>query len=99
MKLIVAVVRPFTIDKIVVAFEDIENFPGLTVSDSEGFGQRMPTHPDDALNPFKANKRIEVAANDEMVAPIVEAIKQNAHTGRKGDGIILVMPIENATRI
>lgn len=29
MKLIIAIVRPFTIDKIVVALEEIENFPAL----------------------------------------------------------------------
>ena len=31
MKLITAVVRPFTLDKIVVALEEIENFPGIPV--------------------------------------------------------------------
>lgn len=98
MKLITAVVRPFLIDRLVVAFEDIENFPGMTISDSEGFGQRLKTN-SDALNPFKPNKRIEIAANDEMVEQIVEAIRVHAHTGKKGDGIIIIMPIENAVLI
>ena len=99
MKLITAVVRPFLIDRLVVAFEDIENFPGMTIIDSEGFGQRLRTTPNDALNPFKPNKRIEIAANDEMVEEIVAAIRAHAHTGKKGDGIILIMPIENAVLI
>lgn len=99
MKLITAIVRPFLIDKIVVAFEDIENFPGMTIIDSEGFGQSLGTTPNDALNPFKPNKRIEIAANDEMVEEIVAAIREHAHTGKKGDGIILVTPIENAVLI
>ena len=42
MKLIIAIVRPFTVEKIVNAFEAIEGFPGMTVVDSEGFGQRHP---------------------------------------------------------
>ena len=96
MKLIIAIVRPFTVEKIVNAFENIEGFPGMTVIDSEGFGQRLRTSAYDALDPFKPNRRIEVAANDEMVDSIVAAIKQNAHTGKKGDGIILVLPVENA---
>jgi len=99
MKLIIAIVRPFTVEKIVTAFENIEGFPGMTLIDSEGFGQRMRTGAYDALDPFKANKRIEIAVNDEMADEIVAAIKNNAHTGKKGDGIIMVVPIETATLI
>lgn len=99
MKLIIAIVRPFTVEKIVNAFENIEGFPGMTVIDSEGFGQRLRTSAYDALDPFKPNMRIEIAANDEMAVEIVAAIKQHAHTGKKGDGIILVVPVENAVLI
>jgi nitrogen regulatory protein PII len=99
MKLIIAIVRPFTVEKIVNAFENIEGFPGMTVIDSEGFGQRLQTSSYDALDPFRPNKRIEVAANDEMVDSIVAAIKENAHTGKKGDGIIMVLPVENSVLI
>lgn len=98
MKLIVAVVRPFTIDRIVVAFEGIENFPGMTVTDIVGFGQGLKT-PGDEINPFKPNKRIEIAANDDMVEPIVAAIRAQAHTGKRGDGVIVVIPIEDAFSI
>ena len=99
MKLIIAIVRPFTLDKIVVALEDIENFPGITITDVEGFGQRLRTAGYDSLNPFKLKKQIEIAANDDMVEPIVTAIREHAHTGKKGDGIIMVLPIENAVLI
>ena len=99
MKLIIAIVRPHTIDKIVVALEEIEDFPGITVTDVEGFGQRLRTSAYDALNPFKLKKQIEIAANDEMVEQIITAIRENAHTGKKGDGIIVVVPIEEAVLI
>ncbi|MDQ3132492.1 MAG: P-II family nitrogen regulator [Acidobacteriota bacterium] len=99
MKLIIAVVRPHRLDEIVCALEDIEDFPGITVTDVEGFGQRLRTTSYDALNPFKLQKRIEIAANDEVVEPIVAAIRGHAHTGKKGDGIIVVVPIENAVLI
>ena len=99
MKLIVAIVRPFTIEKMVVAFEDIEEFPGMTVSDSEGFGQRLRTSPSDVVDPFKPNKRIEIACDDEIVDQIVSVIRNHAHTGRKGDGLIIVLPIEVAAVI
>ena len=99
MKLIIAIVRPHTIDKIVVALEAIENFPGITVTDVEGFGQRLRTSAYDALNPFKLKKQIEIAANDDMVEQIVSIIRERSHTGKKGDGIILVVPIEEAVLI
>lgn len=99
MKLITAVVRPFTLDKIVVALEEIEGFPGITVTEAEGFGQRLRTGSYDALNPFKEKKRIEIACNDEMVEQIIAAIRSSAHTGKKGDGIILIIPIDSAVLI
>jgi len=99
MKLIIAIVRPFTVEKIVTAFEEIEGFPGMTSIDSEGFGQRLLTTAYDALDPFKPNKRIEIFANDEMVDQIIAAIRENAHTGKKGDGLIAVVPVEKVVLI
>lgn len=99
MKLIIAIVRPFTVEKIVNAFENIEGFPGMTVIDSEGFGQRLRTSAYDALDPFKPNKRVEVVASDEIVESIISAIKQNAHTGKKGDGLISVLPLDSVVMI
>lgn len=98
MKLIVAVVRPFKLDDLIVELENIEGFPGMTVLDAEGFGQRTQT-PADALSPLKPNKRIEIAAPDEMVESIVEAIKAAAHTGRKGDGFLIVLGVMDSTLI
>jgi nitrogen regulatory protein P-II 1 len=98
MKLIVAIVRPNVIDRLVVALEDIEDFPGVTIMDTEGFGLRIKT-PEDALNPFKPNKRLEIASPDNTIESIVTAIKEHAHTGRKGDGFIVVLNIENSTLI
>lgn len=98
MKLIIAVVRPFTIDRIIAALEAIENFPGLTMLDSEGFGQRLMTS-GDALNPLKANKRIEIACSEEMAEKVIAAIRRTAHTGKKGDGIIFVVPLEKSILI
>ncbi len=99
MKLIVAVVRPFRLDEIITAFEAIEGFPGMTVTDSEGFGRRFGSALYDPTDPFMPGKRIEIAANDEMAEQIVAAIKQHAHTGKKGDGLIIILDIENAVLI
>lgn len=92
-------VRPFTVEKIVTAFEEIDGFPGMTLIDSEGFGLRTLAAAYDAIDPFKPNKRIEIVADDLMADEIVAAIRQHAHTGKKGDGVILVVPIERSVNI
>ena len=98
-KLIIAIVRPFLIDKLVVAFEEIDQFPGITVGDVHGFGQRVDKTWDEALNPFHPKKQIEIAARNEMVGQIIEAIRKHAHTGKNGDGMVFVLPIEQTIRI
>ena len=99
MKLITAIIRPNLLDRLVVALEDVQDFPGMTVSEAEGFGQGLRTTVYDSLNPFKPKKRIEIAANDPMVEEIVKIIRSHAHTGKKGDGVIFVMPIDDAVLI
>ena len=99
MKLIVAIVRPFKLDEIVTALEVIEGFPGMTVVDSEGFGQRLQFSATDRLDPFKPNKRIEIIASSEFVDDILAGIKLHAHTGKKGDGIIAIVPLDSVTLI
>ncbi len=99
MKMIIAIVRPFTVEKIVTAFEDIEDFPGMTVTDSEGFGRGPRSAAYDTLDPFNPNKRIEIVCDDKLVRTIVEAIKEHAHTGKKGDGIIHVLPVDELIAI
>lgn len=98
MKLISAVVRPFIIDRLIVALEDIEGFPGVTIMDAEGFGQRIKTA-SDVLNPLRPSKRIEIASPEEMVDEIIKVIRSSAHTGKKGDGFIIVLPIEKSLLI
>jgi len=99
MKLIVAVVRPFKLDEIVTVLETVEGFTGMTVVDSEGFGQRLLSAAADALDPFKPNKRIEIVSSDDAVNEIVAAIKNAAHTGKKGDGLISVLPLDSVVLI
>ena len=99
MKLITAIVRPVVLDRLVVGLEEIEDFPGLTVTEASGFGQRIREGVRDTIDPFRANKRVEIVAPDEMVEQVVSVIRSCAHTGRKGDGIVLVGPLESTVLI
>lgn len=98
-KLIIAIVQPFLVDKIVAALEEIENFPGITLTEAKGFGKKRKNSLDDPVNPFHPKKQIEIAAVEDMVEPIVNKIKKNAHTGKLGDGMIFVLPIVRTVRI
>ena len=51
------------------------------------------------LDPFQPKKEIKIAAPDEMVAELVAVIGKHAHTGKRGDGIIWVLPIEESILI
>lgn len=99
MKLIFAAVRPSMIDRIIGGLEEIENFPGITISDAEGFGRRAVSGHPMEVNPMRATKQIKIAANDEMAEKIVAVLRECGHTGRKGDGIVVIMPIESGFHI
>lgn len=49
--------------------------------------------------PFEAMMRLEMVCRDEAVTAIVESIRKAAHTGRRGDGMIVIAPIEDVVRI
>ncbi len=99
MKLIIAVVRPSMLDRIIAGLEEIEGFPGVTISDSEGFGRPGAGRYSSAADPMRAGKQMMIAANDDMAPLIVAELCRTAHTGRRGDGIILTLPIDSGFHI
>jgi nitrogen regulatory protein P-II 1 len=102
MKLVVAIVKPFKLDEIKEALQDI-GVTGLTASDVEGFG-RQRGHSEiyrgaEYQVDFVPKTRVEVLAADEDVQGIVDAIAKAARTGKIGDGKIFVVPAEQVVRI
>jgi nitrogen regulatory protein PII len=106
MKIITAIVQPFMLSKITHALEEIDGFPGMTVTDARGFGREKSAHDKGAPHrviedfvEYVKKTRIEIVARDEIVEQIVETIARAAHTGNRGDGKIFVWPVERALRI
>jgi nitrogen regulatory protein P-II 1 len=102
MKLVVAIVKPFKLDEIKEALQDI-GVTGLTASDVEGFG-RQRGHSEvyrgaEYQVDFVPKTRVEVLADDDDVQGIVDAISKAARTGKIGDGKIFVVPAEQVVRI
>jgi nitrogen regulatory protein PII len=75
---------------------------GLTVASVRGFGQGKGCEGVDfeaEIVDFTDKVRVEIAAPDDAVDAIAEAVVQAAHSGRRGDGKIFVLPLERVVRI
>lgn len=101
MKIIIAMIQPFMLNKVTSALEALENFPGMTVTDARGFGRRWSLHEQHSLHidEFKGKTRIEIVTPDEKAEQIIETLVRGAHTGNSGDGKVFVWPVESAVRI
>jgi len=102
MKLIEAIIKPFKLDEVKDALNEI-GIEGITVSEVKGFG-RQKGHTElyrgaEYVVDFIPKVKLEIAVPDDLVAKVVEAIEQTAKTGRIGDGKIFIMPLEEAVRI
>jgi len=102
MKKIEAVIKPFKLDDVRDALQDI-GVQGMTITEAKGFG-RQKGHSElyrgaEYVIDFLPKVKLEIIAPDSRVEAIVEAIQTAARTGRIGDGKIFVSQIEQAIRI
>ena len=102
MKIVVAVIKPFKLDEVKEALEDI-GIQGMTVTDARGFG-RQKGHTEvyrgaDYQVDFVPKVRLEVATSDEQVQEVVKAIVTSARTDTIGDGKVWVVPVDEVVRI
>ena len=102
MKLITAIVKPFTLPEIRQALEQQE-VRGLTVTESQGFGQQRG-HSEvyrgaEYATDFVPKVKLEVVAADDHAEDIINAIVDAAYTGKIGDGKLWVTPVEDAIRV
>ena len=102
MKKIEAIIKPFKLDDVKEALQEI-GLTGITVTEARGFG-RQKGHTElyrgaEYVVDFLPKVKIEIIVTDELVEKTVEAIVAAAQTGRIGDGKIFVSPIEDVIRI
>ena len=102
MKLITAIVKPFTVEDVKSAVEQA-GVLGLTLSEVQGYG-RQKGHTEvyrgaEYQVDFIPKAKVEVVVSDEAVDKIVEAIVAAARTGKIGDGKIFVYDLEQVVRI
>jgi nitrogen regulatory protein P-II 1 len=102
MKKIEAVIKPFKLDEVKEALQDI-GVQGMTVLEAKGYG-RQKGHTElyrgaEYVVDFLPKMKIEVAVPDDEVERVVEALVNAARTGRIGDGKIFVSDLADVIRI
>lgn len=102
MKLITAIVKPFTLDDVKTSLEDA-GVLGMTVSEIQGYG-RQKGHTEvyrgaEYSVDFVPKVRIEVVVDDSIVDKVVDSIVRAAHTGKIGDGKVWVSPVDTIVRV
>ena len=102
MKKIEAIIKPFKLDEVKEALQEV-GVQGLSVIEVKGFG-RQKGHTElyrgaEYVVDFLPKVKIEVALDDDQVEPAIAAIIEAAKTDKIGDGKIFVSTIEQAIRI
>ena len=102
MKKIEAIIKPFKLDEVKEALQEI-GVQGLSVLEVKGFG-RQKGHTElyrgaEYVVDFLPKIKIEVVLPDDQVERAIEAVIAAAKTDKIGDGKIFVSPIEQAVRI
>jgi len=102
MKKIEAIIKPFKLDEVKEALQEV-GLQGITVTEAKGFG-RQKGHTElyrgaEYVVDFLPKVKIEVVLAADRVDAAVAAITEAARTGRIGDGKIFITNIEHAVRI
>ena len=102
MKKIEAIIKPFKLDEVKEALQEV-GLQGITVIEAKGFG-RQKGHTElyrgaEYVVDFLPKVKLEIVLNDDMADAAIEAIRKAAQTGRIGDGKIFVQSLDRVVRI
>ena len=98
MKEIKAFIRPNMLDAVLRALHEHPAFPGVTVLSVRGFGKVADRWPGTGYDTTEMAK-LECIVDDEMADDVAVVIRDNASTGRPGDGKITISTLETVIRI
>jgi nitrogen regulatory protein P-II 1 len=102
MKKIEAIIKPFKLDEVKDALNEI-GIQGMTVTEVKGFG-RQKGHTElyrgaEYIVDFIPKIKLEIVTSDNLASKVVSTIEQVAKTGKIGDGKIFVYSVDEAIRI
>jgi nitrogen regulatory protein P-II 1 len=102
MKKIEAIIKPFKLDEVKDALNEI-GIQGMTVTEVKGFG-RQKGHTElyrgaEYIVDFIPKIKLEIVTSDDLASKVVSTIEQVAKTGKIGDGKIFVYSVDEVIRI
>jgi nitrogen regulatory protein P-II 1 len=102
MKKIEAIIKPFKLDEVKEALQDL-GVQGMTVGEVKGYG-RQKGHTElyrgaEYVVDFLPKIKIEVAVADDQLEAALDVLVNAARTGRIGDGKIFVSELTEVIRI
>ncbi|MDX2439273.1 MAG: P-II family nitrogen regulator [Desulfobacterales bacterium] len=102
MKKIEAIIKPFKLDDVKEALNEI-GIQGMTISEVKGYG-RQKGHKEiyrgaEYVVDFIPKIKIEIVVEAGRADEVVDKIREAANTGKIGDGKIFVFSVEQAIRV
>ncbi len=102
MKKIEAIIKPFKLESVKEALNDI-GIKGMTISEVKGYG-RQKGHTEvyrgaEYVVDFIPKIKIEIIVAADQVDQVVETIRNAANSGKIGDGKIFVTSVERVIRV
>ncbi len=102
MKLITAIVKPYRLDEVKNALQEL-GVHGLTVSEASGYG-RQRGHTEvyrgaEYQVDLVPKVRIEVVVEDADAEAVIDAVVKAAQTGKIGDGKVWALPVDTVVRV
>ena len=102
MKKIEAIIKPFKLDDVKEALNDM-GIKGMTISEVKGYG-RQKGHKEiyrgaEYIVDFIPKVKLEIIVDASQVDEVIETIIQAAKTGKIGDGKIFVLPVDEVVRV
>ena len=95
-----AIIRPQRLDDVMKALRAIAGLPGVTVSRVHAYSRPQPHDPDVAPRGLEADLiKLETVVPPSLVEQVVGTIRETAHTGRAGDGMVFISAVQDAIRI
>lgn len=102
MKKIEAIIKPFKLDDVVEALQEI-GIEGLSVTEIKGFGRQKGRAEiykgAEYVVDFLPKLKIEMVIPESLLESALSTIQKTARTGKIGDGKIFVYEVEKAIRI
>ena len=102
MKKVEVIIKPFKLDAVKAALNDI-GIKGMTISEVKGYG-RQKGHTEiyrgaEYKVDFLPKIKVEIIVEAEMVDKIIDVVVEAARTGKIGDGKIFILPVEKIIRV